>query len=305
MSLRIASLVAGVLTIAPSAFTGLAAQTAPSTRAVYVTALDGKGVPVAGLTAADFTIKEDGKVQQVISAEVATTPLTVALMIDDSGLGLQSIREGAAAFVTRLRGLGQIALFTTGGRNLKLVDYTDSTAALMGGINRTFARQTSGAFLVDGLADAAKEFTAREIKRPVIVSVATEGEEFSQIRTADAMAALQRSGAQVYLVRLGRPVVGSSNAVGLNRGESNADEMAQANAVFGQAPPRTGGRIEQLASHTGIPRLMAQIATELAGQYVVTYTTPHLTKPDVKLEVSTSQRGTKVRAPQRVGPVKN
>lgn len=306
MSPRRLALVLALLLLALSAVSSsVTAQAGSSaTRTIYVTVVDGKGVPVPGLTAADFTVKEDGKTQQVVGAEVATTPLTVALMLDDSGLGLQSIREGAAAFITRLRGLGQIALITTGGRNLKALDYTDSTAALMGALNRTFARNSSGAFLVDGLTDTAKDFTAKETKRPVIVSMAVEGEEFSQTRTNDAMAALQRSGAQVYLVRLGRPVIGASNAREIERGESNADEMTQANAVFGQAPSRSGGRVEQLASHTGIPKLMDQIATELAGQYAVTYVATSLTEPDLKLDVRTPRKGVKVRAPTRVGPPK-
>ncbi len=281
------------------------AQTGSSTtRTIYATVVDGKGVPAPGLTAADFTVKEDGKTQQVVAAEVATTPLTVALMIDDSGLGLQSIREGAAAFITRLRGVARIALFTTGGRNAKAVDYTDSTATLMGALNRTFARNVSGTYLVDGLTEIAKDFTAKETRRGVIVSVAVEGEEFSQTRGSEALAALQRSGAQVYLIRLGRPVIGRSNAAAMERGESNADEMTQANAVFGQAPSRSGGRVESLASHTGIPKLMDQIAAELAGQYVVTYDTPNGTRPDLKLEVGTSKKGLKVRAPSRIGPPK-
>jgi len=272
-----------------------------ATRTVLVTAVDGKGVPVTDLTAGDLTLKEDGKTRKVTTIAAASAPLMVVLMIDDSGLGLQSIREGAAAFVTRLQGRAAVALVTTGGRNVKVLDFTDSTATLMAGINRIFARNAPGGFLVDGVLMAATELGRLEAARPVIMSVGVEGDDFSQAKPADVIATLQRSRTQLYMVRLGQPVVGRSNPMAAERGESMADEMTRFNAVLGQAPARTGGRIEQLASHSGIPTQMAAMAAELASQYEVTYEGANLATPDLKLEVSTSRRGVRLRAPQRVG----
>jgi VWFA-related protein len=272
-----------------------------ATRTVLVSVVDNRGVPVAGLVPADLVVKEDGRVRPVTSLALSQVPLTVALLIDDSGPGLQSIREGAAAFVTRLRGLGTIALVTTGGRNVKVVDYTDSTASLMGAINRTYARNVTGAFLLDGIVDAAETFAKREARRPVIVSIGVEGVDFSTARPDEVFAILQRTRTQLHMARLGTPVIARSNALTAERGESMVDEMTRFNAVLGQAPPRSGGRIEQLSAHTGIPSLLAAIADDLAGQYELTYSTSNPTGSDLKLEVSTTRRGLKVRAPQRVG----
>jgi hypothetical protein len=45
------------------------------TRRVYVTAVDGNGVPVTDLTAADFTVKEGGKEREIVKTGPATGPL--------------------------------------------------------------------------------------------------------------------------------------------------------------------------------------------------------------------------------------
>ena len=276
-------------------------QSPPETRRIFVTALDNRGTPVTDLTAAEFVVKEDGRERPIVSAAPATAPLQIALMIDDSGLGLQAMREGAAAFVRHVQGVAEMAVITTGGRNIVLSDFTTDTDQLIATVNRIYARNLTGAFLTDGFLEVARVFGQREAQRPVIVSVGVEGEDFSAARPADVLAALLRTGTQLYMVRIGRPVLGQSNPAAANRGESLADEQTRFNAILGQAPPRSGGRIEQLTSDVGIPVRMQAIARELTSQYEVTYTTDKPDGVELRLEVSSPRRGVRLRAPQRVG----
>ena len=46
---------------------------------------------------------------------------------------------------------------------------------------------------------------------------------------------------------------------------------------------------------------MAAIADELLSQYELTYTTTQPQGTDIRLDVSSTRRGVRVRAPQRVG----
>lgn len=296
---------ATALSSGPSALRAEAVSPSQQGRLVIVTAVDRRGAPVAGLTGADFRVRENGRDRPVLDATIATTPMTIALMIDDNGVGLQSIREGAARFVSRLSGRATIALFTTSGRTLRSLDYTDSTASLIGAINKTYARNTPGSFFTDGIVDVANELRAVEARRPVIVSIGVEGQEdFSDTRPPDVMAALQRSGAQVYLIRLGTPTI-PQHPDALSpypRDDSLLDEQVRFNAVLAQAPARTGGRIEQLMIHSGIPQMMEALAAELLAQYELTYATADPTGVDLRFEVSSSQRDVRVRGPQRIGP---
>ena len=84
------------------------------TRTVYVTVVDGKNAPVAGVTAADLTVKEDGRPRAIDRVEIATAPMQIALMLDDGGVALGAIRQGARQFVERLQGKAAFMLITTG-----------------------------------------------------------------------------------------------------------------------------------------------------------------------------------------------
>lgn len=276
----------------------------PGSRTMLVSVLDRRGAPVEGMTPADFRIRENGRNMTITSVAPSRTPMTIALMIDNSGAGLQSIREGAAAFVSRLRGAASIAIYTTSGRTLKVQDFTDSTATLIGAINKIYASNQQGAFLVDGIVATTREFQAAEAQRPVIMSVGVEGEDFSNARPNDVAAALQRTGTRLFMVRLGSPVLGQSRTLADVPSDSGLDEQMRFNAVLGQAPGRTGGRLEQLSAHSGIPVMMDNMAIELLTQYEVTYTTPNLGATDVRFEVSTSKRDVRVRGPQRIGQPK-
>ena len=272
----------------------------PGTRTVYISAVDNKDAPVDGLTAADFTIKEDGKTREIVSAEIARTPIEAVLMLDDSGLGLGAIRQGAGQFVETLQGRAEFAIITMAGRNLPLVDFTADPPTLYAGLQKMLTRNVPSTYILDGLVEVAQTLQRRKAVRPVILLVVVEGEELSSARPEVVTNEIQKSGAKLYYVGLGPPATqGNRPAYAAARaGESTEDESGRRNAVIGSAPGNSGGRSEQILQPSGLPGLLKQIAVELAGQYAVTYRTD---STDARLNVDMKKKGIKLRAPARVG----
>ena len=134
------------------------------TQTVYATVLGPKNAPVTGLSAADFSVREDNAPREVLKAEIATDPMQVVLIVDDSQAStdaLQPLREGLNAFVDKLNGHGEIGIVTSGDRATSLVGTTTSAAALKAGINRIFARPGAGAYLLDAVMDVSQGFQRR------------------------------------------------------------------------------------------------------------------------------------------------
>ena len=267
-----------------------------SMRTVYVAAVDKKNAPVMDLTAADFVVKEDGKVRTISRAPLASAPMQIALMLDNGGLSLGAIRQGAGQFIQTLQGKGEFAIFTVGGRMLPLIDFTTDVPKLYAGLKSLMARNTTSTDLLDGYIEVAGEFQRREAERPVIVTIASEGEEMSSAHAPAVLAAIQKSRAKFYYIGLGAPVTQGTRGGLAN--SSNGSEAGSRNAVLGAAPRNSGGRTEQVLHASGVTPLMKQFADELAAQYAVTYSTD---ATEARLSIETKRKGVTVRGPTRVG----
>jgi VWFA-related protein len=269
-----------------------AAQAKPTD--IYVSVVNGKGDPVTGLTAADFTVREDNVAREVLEARPATEPLTVALLVDDSQALNQDVsmfREGLRNFIQALSGKGEIALITFGERPVISVDYTTDTKKLEDAANRIFPRPGSGAYLMDAIVEVSRGLQKREAKRPVIVVLMLEDVEFSTRYYQQVLDEIDKSRATLNVVALGQP-------------EPNTqDEIRNRNMVVAEGTARTGGRRDQVLAATGIPGKMKQLAEELINQYVVTYARPEALIPPEKVSVSVSRPGVTVRARTRTGVV--
>jgi VWFA-related protein len=261
------------------------------TRDVYVSVLDSKEVAVPGLTAADFTVREDTAPREVLRAGPATAPMQLILIVDDSEAltpALQPMREGLTTFVEKLHGHAEIGIVTVGERSTSLVPPTTDVNALKRGINRIFARSASGAYLLDGIQEVSQGLQKRKADRPVIVAVTMEGVEFSNMQYETVLKALDASGAALHVLSVGMP------------SSSMADDMRNLNMVVAEGTKRSGGRRDQVLAISGIPDALSRVADDLLNQYVVTYGRPDKLIPPEKLQVTVSRPGVTVRARTRI-----
>src|SRR3989442_10583604 len=153
-------------------------------RGIYTSVLDKDGNPVAGLTPADFVVREDNIAREVLRVEPATAPMQIALLVDNSqrsSSNIRDIREAASDFIKSVTGTpmkNEVAVIAVAERATILVDYTTDQAKLLK--NATiFTQPGSGTYMLDGLLETSKGFKKREAARPVIVAIATNGPELS------------------------------------------------------------------------------------------------------------------------------
>jgi Mg-chelatase subunit ChlD len=268
-------------------------------RRAYITAVDAKGVAVADLKAEEVAIKEDGATRSVLDVRPAAEPMQIVMLIDDSGPGIQELRQGVATFVQIVRNSGEVALITTAKQNTVLVDFTSDPGALMMAVNRLTTRTTSGGYLLEAIQESARTLSRREARRPVSVVVALEGTESSNVSAQQVLEDVRRSGAIVHVLSVGKPSMKTMTAWSQRPTDSiheALDETIARSTVFAEAPRRSGGRLEQVAQMSGMPTRLAEIAYELRDQLAVIYASPASARPAEKFEVSVQRRGVKVRA---------
>ena len=260
-------------------------------RSVYVSVVDEKGAAARGLTAADFAVSEDGVSREVLRAVPATEPLDLVILVDDSQAAAAAIpylRDGLAKFVDRLQGKAAIGIVTVGERPTSVAERTTDIAALKKGVSRVFARQGTGAYLLEGLIDVSRGLQKRDTVRPVIVVLTMEGVEFSNASYQRVLEELYASGATLHVLAIGAPSGGGS------------EEIRNRNIVIADGTEATGGRREQLLAEMSIPGALDKLADELLNQYVVTYGRPDALIPPEKIKVTVKKPGLSARARTRL-----
>lgn len=260
-------------------------------RPVYVSVVDEKGAPVTDLTASDFLVREDGMAREVLRVGRATDPMQIAVLADDTQAATQMIpdeRRGLQAFVKALHQGNEIALLTFGDRPEILVDYTVTLEALTRGVDRLFARPGSGSSLLQAIVQTTNGFRKREARRPVVVVITTEGEEFSNDYFVTVLEELFRSRAQLHAII--RQVGDADPANDANRNRS---------IVLAEGTLATGGRRDYILADTGLPQKLEELATELKSQYLLVYARTQTLIPPKKLQISVRRPGLTTRAMTR------
>jgi hypothetical protein len=265
---------------------------------VYISALDRSGVPVQDLAVEDLQIREGSTAATVQAAAIASDPLHIGIIVDDNGTGL--FRAPLARFVQRMEGRAVMALRVVVGQTMKLVEFTSSVDLMMRGIATLNARPGTpdGGQLLEGISEAARELDRLEAVRPVIIALTVGGQEHSTVRSDDVLDQLRKSGAALHVFSVAGSAIRAPVTAAAPR--DLLQENMHLQRVLGDGPKQSGGRNEQIVAAAGALAQLQNLATELMGQYRVTYTVPAGSRRSDRLHVSVRRKDVVLRAPARL-----
>ncbi len=243
-------------------------------RLMYVSVDDEEGIPVAGLDETNFVVLEDGVEQEILRARRATAPMQIAVLVDTSAAArqvLSDFRSGLAIFVENLSAGNEIALYTFGGPRFVLVAATVDADRLRDGIAQLSTRPQSASYLLGALSDTARGFVDRDAPRPVIVTLTTNGVDFSDEEPEELARNLQANGVPMHAVvaRTARVRMRFTGTFGLGAIPSWANRGRD--HILDAGPRLTGGLRIDLSARSGIAAAMRRMASELVNQYEVIY----------------------------------
>jgi VWA domain-containing protein len=278
----LASAMAMVVTVGALSASVVSAQSRQSRqRSMYVSVLDEKGVPVPDLGPTDFVVREDNVAREVLQVTRADDPIHIALLVDTSQAARGSIgdyRLAIPGFIDAVLGgpagvKNQVAIIGIGERPTILADYTSTRTQLTNAVNRIFAVEGTGTYLLDGIIETSQGLKKREAARSVIVALTTEGPELSDRHYQQVLEPLKASGATLHVIALGRPLnMSEDRSVALSRGTSES-----------------GGRYDNLLVPSALPTRLKELAGEIVGQYRVTYARPETLIPPEKITVASNR----------------
>ena len=240
-----------------AALVGAPHASAQSQGQLFASVTTQEGEPVLDLTADSFQIQEDGVTMKILSADPGTTPMKVAVLVDNSEAinasnGLTALRRGITGFLETLPLQHEVGLFSIAGRVAPLVDFTNDRDELLDAADGLFAG-SGGAKMIDGMRETWDRRFSSEDAWPVMVMVVTDGPETSGNMNEDQFGAftldLLSGGAMVHVVVVETRGGGVQSQIGQN------------------LTTNTGGFYRSMNSPTALTNTLNELATTMGEHF--------------------------------------
>ena len=223
---------------------------------VFATVLK-DGVPVPGLTAQDFRVREDEVDQEPLTVVPQLTPLSAVLTLDTSGSMKDRLADAQAAaksFLTRLQPQDKVQVIRF-SRDVKTTYPLGADRGAAGGaIDKTVARGDTA--LWDALYASVESLrTVSGRKAILLLSDGVDddgtGQPLSKRTVADVLALARQVNVPIYTIGLG----------------TELDEPA-----LRRVASETGALYLNAAEAGELRQLYDSVGMQLAGQYAISYT---------------------------------
>jgi Ca-activated chloride channel homolog len=236
-----------------------------------VTVTDRAGRYVPGLTAAAFTIFEDGRPQTLSYFAAVDTPVDLALLLDNSSSMRWDFRraQDAACGLTRsLRPGDRVALSGIAPDTFNTQALTSDPGRVEQAIRSMEASGSTAIY--EGVYVLLREFqrerrAASEARRRAIVLLSDGLDTASHVGADQVLDSVRRGDIVVYVILLDRGLKGA-----FDREESSAS--LQARFAMASLARESGGRIFTPQTASELPAIYDTVAHELRNQYLLGYT---------------------------------
>lgn len=253
---------------------------------VVATVTDAHGRYVSNLTANDFTLEEDGNVQEIAHfSQDQDVPVSVGVLLDTSGSMDRKIRtavDSVDRFIHRIRPDDEIFLITFSGQAVLRQDFTDNRDKLSQALRHI--TPTGGTALYDALNEGLTKLrSAHHNKRALLVI--TDGQDTASVSKLEhAVQAIRSSEVLVYPIGISSltyarnssspslKLPGSALMFSRKASESRQDDVDL--NVLRTLAESSGGRpflLAETLSGRGaqIEKVLDLIADELRNQYTL------------------------------------
>jgi VWFA-related protein len=269
---------------------------------------DKKGALIPTLTKDDFSIYEDGKLQEIKYFDRETDlPLTIGLLVDVSRSqeNLIDIEKRAAhEFLTRVLKKKDMAFLISFGSEAELLqDFTGSPALLKAGLEKLRVNaavgglhpgpvptmsQPRGTVLHDAVYLAATDRLAREVGRKVVVLITDGVDQGSRVKLEEAISAAHRADTVIYSVQY----------IDHQMYYQSGGFYVPSDGALKKMSEETGGRMFRVDRKHTLADIFSQLEQELRTQYSIAYTPANPNKDGSfrKIEIKTKDKNLKVQA---------
>jgi len=275
---------------------------------VFVTALDKNSVPIVGLTAEHFAVRESGRDRDVLRVELLRTPMHVAVLVDtsvSSGTPDETYRAAVVGFIERLAAANHVAVYSFGDRAARVTEFTQDAAQLRTATNAMLGWSHQRSYLIDVIDLALRDFDRVESPRPVMIAISSESPEASGRTAGSVIRGLIAQSIALHAVSL-------ATATGTGQGGSPSDSIPTKSARLGglmaagegdrerdqllqQGTSSTGGGRQRVTSTLALAPALARVVNELSNSYKVTFSRPGTAKME-DLQVGVIFEGVTLRA---------
>ena len=229
---------------------------------VPATVVDNQGIAVTNLTLEDFELQVDGQPNPIAEISRAETPVRMAMLFDNSG-SLDEAREfekhAAITFFSNVMRPNDQACIYSVATNVELSQPMTSDVRRLQQTIQGFGKPEGATSLYDAIFESLKYLKPYSGRRVLVI--VSDGRDTTSRDEHDFDATLQRllaDESQVYVVQTG--LYDNANIRDL-AAERRMQEFAA----------QTGGAAYIPKSTSDLDNVFAQIAADLAQQYILSY----------------------------------